>query len=319
MVNEKRSANDLARLYYGCPLFKKYCQHNLLRDNYNEEENLKYCREYIYRAARTFILRYLLRYFSLAFILILCTSPCFIKLIRSGFIQYLDAYFLLSFSNNCFSSLVKIKIFIKEFFKNHIKNRLKKSVFYRISEYLNQQVLSCLKEGLVDRLKLQDDRSPKSKLCNKVLSKKGIVSLKKKSYSLDYYVTLDNLYKSSQSLLYSEKIKGLNYFSTLTLGILKFKVPSFYAKQIRLGSTNKGLIGVAEALEDFVYEPIKVFSHKDINIILKDKLGIKQFFPEKLFNSLLKSFNNIFLEHTDKNRITYKLVTRSKLFNLYYG
>lgn len=331
MVKEKGSANDLAKLYYGCPLFKKYCRHNFWRGNAHEYNDLRYCRKYIYKCTQVLILRYMLQYFSLPFILVLYTSPCFIKFTKSGFIRYLDFHFLLLFYNHSFfSSSIGIKAFIEKYFEKYIREGLKKDLLLCISECLDEQALKNFNGEYTSRLKYVYSQGVKRTLRDKSLLIKIIVGVKRGPCSLNCFAILDNIYKSVQKFTPSKDIRYLkNYplvYSSNASVILSFFLvgpalkPSFCTVgQINLARTNRAskvLFKVVEVLDDFVNKAIKVGLHKNINIIFEDNSSLKLVLCKKIFknfNSLLKSFNKSFFEHRHKNQI----LSTSRLFSGY--
>lgn len=134
--------NDLAESYYLCPLFKRYCQYNLWFGNYNELDNIRYCKKYIKKYIRLSIEKYILQYFNLSVLYILYSSPRFTKFVESGFFKYLDFHFLLLFYKNCFNcsskDKKKIKIFVHVYLKKYVKYRLKHDLLICINNSINE-------------------------------------------------------------------------------------------------------------------------------------------------------------------------------------
>ncbi len=153
----KYGEKELSNFYDNCPLFKKYCNYNLWSGDFNDYAKIKYCEDYIYNYVCIYCHKYILRYFGPAFLLILLTSPSFIKFLRSGFIKYLDFHFLLFLKNSSFfytgSSFKEVELFVERYFHIYISRRFKEDLLKSVIDSIKDSVPIAFKEVLITRLK----------------------------------------------------------------------------------------------------------------------------------------------------------------------
>ena len=149
--------NDLIKLCKSCPVFKKYWRFNLWSKECVEYNQLKYCSFYFSRYTFNFIKDFILRYFSLSFLLILYDSPIFIKFIKSRFIKYVDFNCLLFFQELFLMHSRRpdkdIEIFVNLFFQSHIIKKNEKDLRCCLPKAVKELVPQSIRRPLILRLK----------------------------------------------------------------------------------------------------------------------------------------------------------------------
>lgn len=154
MLEKRRSENHLVNFHYSCALSKKYSQYSFWFGNFGEYNNIKYCKNYIQVYVYRWITNFLLKRFSFFFVIFLYKSSYFLKFVESGFFEYLNYHFLLSFYYNCFTFDLKgkqnIKIFVRSYFRIFFKSRLEKDILILVSKLINEIFLNSLIRPLKD-------------------------------------------------------------------------------------------------------------------------------------------------------------------------
>lgn len=337
MLKKRRSENDLVNLYYSCILFKKYFQYNLWFGSFGEYDNIKYCNKYIQIYVYCWINIFLLQRFSLSLVIFLYKSFCFIKFVESGFFNYLNYHFLLSFYNNCFTFDLKgkqrIKVFVKFYFYIFLKSRLEKDILTLVTKVINDYFLYVLVKHLIKRLKDTEIYTVRSRLNNKALCQIITGGNKKKYYfiGLFYFNSLiKNGYYESDLINFSRfyvnycyGFKNFNNNKTLKFHFKSTKISKLITEEVFIGFPRNTLYRFNK---DIIYL-VRSFENLNRFTIYQKKIGLYKkpriFFDKSTYQKLsvfkkpfkncklvlvFKTFNNCFVKYKFKRKFFSKIL-----------
>lgn len=283
LKRESQIQNDLINSYYSCVLFKKYYQYNFWFGNFNEYNNIKYCKSYIQKYIYCWINFFLLQRFSLSFVIFLYKSPYFTKFVESGFLKYLDYHFLLSFYSNCFFFDLKskqvLKSFVKFYFQIFLKKHLEKDLLILLIVVINEIFLNIFLKPIeiyVNRNYLNDKKSFK------------LLFIKK-----NYYYLLKSINFKDNNTLKSAKVSKL---------IIEKSFIVFLRNFLYIFNTDvQYLIESVDSLVRFNSEK-NIGIYRNSNILCEVSLVQRSLLSRKIFKNFFKSFNISFVNYKYKRK-----------------
>ena len=138
MKNKEFDKDSLNKLYYSCPLFKKYCKLGLWFGSIEEYKNIKYCEKYL--QMYTYALFQNNNLFKDDDLIL---NPNFVKFIHSEFFYHVNSHFLIAFYENSFlssfpESKIKIEIFVEDYFRIYLQEKFKKEFLLQRIKFINK-------------------------------------------------------------------------------------------------------------------------------------------------------------------------------------
>ena len=262
---------DLVKSYSSCPLSKRYCEYNLWFGNYNELDNIRYCKKYIKKYIRLSIEKYILQYFNLSVLYVLYSSPHFTKFVEFGFFKYLDFDFLLLFHKNGFNcsskDKKKIKIFVHAYLKKYLKSRLKHDLLICINNSINESTPIFFRIYLLNYINIFFFVDKDTFLNNKILLKSCMYDRNKNKFLINgliknifYGVSLFNCQKESISFVKHNSDLNSFYKSVFNLNLDKNYIFFFSKTNIQLNKDIQILTELVENLRGFSYKSIGLYN-----------------------------------------------------------
>jgi len=238
-IAKKYSKNDLARLYESSPIFKKYCQFNLWSEEFGEYDKVKYCETYLSKYIYAFTQLQLLQGFSPSFLVILHTSPSFMKFVKSGFIKYIDFHFLLFFQSNSFhysnDSFEEIETFVEEYFQRYSRKVFEEDLLKCLLKSVNELVPNSIQGFMDSRLRFFYNQKLSAQITdraswNLVMADNKLFTLKKSCghEGLEDKVIIKDFYRSVTGLISSFSMAELFFISSLKFGNKTYKSLGVY-------------------------------------------------------------------------------------------